>query len=264
MLKTTLNRQNRKAAVLGVLLCAAAPLPAWADGVVNVGIDYQRLTNGFGEWNGLYVRGSAWQRPQTVFNYELVSAKRFGDQGTFGSLGIQHTFNSVWYGTVTAGAGASTFIFPRWTADATVSRKWLPRGQLVTTVGAGTTRATDGHRDVHGLLSAAWYASDKWVFEAGWRPNHSDPGAVRSGSAFAAATWGREGRQYWIVRHDVGREAYQLIGDNTALVDFPSRSTSLAWRKWWSARCGTHVQVEHYGNPNYERNGVQFAAFCNH
>lgn len=249
--------------VLSALCVLAAP-PAHASGTVTVGIDHQRLTDGFGEWNGIYVRGSEWRRPETVVNYEVTAAERFGDSGQFASLGVQHTLSPEWYVTASAGAGASDFIFPEWTADASVSRKWLRDGSLVTTLGVGATRATDGHRDARGLASVAWYAPGDWVFEAGWRPNHSNPGGIRSDSGFAAATWGREGQQYWILRQDVGREAYQLIGDQAALVDFPSRGTSLTWRRWWGPRCGTHVQVEHYRNPNYERNGLQLALFCGH
>lgn len=249
--------------VLPVLCALAAPV-AHASGNVAVGAEYQRLTDGFGEWKSVFVRGSEWRRPETVFNYEVVDAERFGDHGQFASLGLQQTFSPDWYGNVTVGAGSSDFIFVEWTADASISRKWLRNGQLVTTLGVGADRATDGHRDARGLASVAWYAPHDWVVEAGWRPNHSNPGGIRSDAGFAAITWGREGRQYWIVRRDVGREAYQLIGGDAALVDFPSRSTSLTWRRWWGPRCGTHVQVEHYGNPNYERNGLQFAVFCGH
>ena len=246
------------------LLCALVAPAALANGNVQVGADYHRLTDGFGEWKGLYVRGSEWRDPARVYSYELVTAERFGDRGQFASFGIQQTFSPKWYATATVGFGASDFIFPEWTADAAISRKWLANGQLVTTLGVGGNRATDGHQDTRALVSAAWYAPHSWVLEAGWRPNHSNPGDVNSHASYLAATWGREGQQYWIARHDVGREAYQLIGDATALVDFPSNSTSLAWRRWWTKRCGTHMQVEHYGNPNYERNGVQLAVFCDH
>ena len=248
-----------------VLVLAGLPgLHARASGVVDVGVEYHAVDADLGDWRGAFVRGSAWSNLDRVVNYEFVDADRFRDRGRFAGLGFTGVFAGRWIVNANAGAGESDFIFPRWTGSASLGRKWLPDASLVTTLGGGVARATDGHRDRHLLLTAAWYAPGPWIFEGGVRHNQSDPGNVRSTSGFVAATWGHEGDQYWIARHDMGNEAYQLIAQQRALVDFPSRSTSLTWRKWLGPACGMHLQAVLYHNPQYDRRGFQAGIFCNH
>jgi YaiO family outer membrane protein len=85
---------------------------------------------------------------------------------------------------------------------------------------------------------------------------------VDSHSAFGAITWGEDGNQYVTLRHDRGREAYQSIGENVLLVDFPSHVTSLSWRRWLSPRCGFNLRVERYASANYDRTGGEAGVFC--
>ncbi|MDQ3160212.1 MAG: YaiO family outer membrane beta-barrel protein, partial [Pseudomonadota bacterium] len=123
-------------------------------------------------------------------------------------------------------------------------------------------QAPDGHVDRTALLGVSWYAPGQWVLEAGWRPNRSTPGAVSSSSGYLAATWGEDGRQYLSFRHERGREAYQTIGADVLLVDFPSRVSSVTWRRWLTARCGFNLRAERYDNPSYRRKGMELGGFC--
>lgn len=236
--------------------------PTTSKGFIEAGATYHELTAGFGEWRGGYVRGTWEARPGSVFNAELVEAQRFGEGGTYAAVGLTRSLDQRWYVSGTVGAGDGAFFWPRWRADVAVNRKWLDDLSLVTTIGYSHYAAPDGHVDRTPLLALTWYAPGDLVFETGFRSNRSSPGDVRSNAGYLAATWGREGEQYLALRHDRGREAYQTIGPDTQLVDFPSRATSLTWRRWITPRCGYNIRIEHYRNPTYQRTGGDAGVFC--
>ncbi len=231
-------------------------------GVLEAGIEYHSLSADLGDWRGGYVRGIWFASPASVVNYEFVDTRRFGAQGRYASVGLTQTLDDRWYASAALGAGNGAFFFPDWRVDVAINRKWGADRSLITTLGFTQYNAPDGHVDRTALLGLTWYAPGNWVLEGGWRPNRSSPGAVRSTSGYLAGTWGEEGRQYISLRHERGREAYQTIGADILLVDLPSRVTSLAWRRWLSARCGFNLRAERYYNPSYRRNGMDLGAFC--
>lgn len=238
------------------------PVDAARGGYIEVGVEHHVLSDDLGNWQGGYLRG-VWQ-PDTddVVNFEVVDTRRFGQSGRYAALGLTRNINDRWFASATVGAGDGAFFWPRWRADLAVSRKWLADRSLVTTVGYTHYQAPDGHVDRTGLLAVAWYAPRHFVLEAGLRPNRSSPGGIRSDSGFAALTWGEDGKQYLSLRHDRGSEAYQTIGSDTQLVDFPSHVTTLGWRRWVTRRCGFNLRLEYYANPNYERHGGDAGIFC--
>ncbi|MEO6155736.1 MAG: YaiO family outer membrane beta-barrel protein [Thermomonas sp.] len=231
-------------------------------GVVEAGIEYHSLSADLGEWKGGYVRGIWFASPKSVVNYELVDTRRFGAHGRYASIGLTQTLDDRWYASAALGAGNGAFFFPDWRVDVAVNRKWGADRSLITTLGFTQYNAPDGHVDRTALLGLTWYAPGKWVLEGGWRPNRSSPGAVHSTSGYLAGTWGEEGRQYVSLRHERGREAYQTIGADILLVDFPSRVSSLTWRRWLTSRCGFNLRAERYDNPSYRRNGMELGGFC--
>ena len=231
-------------------------------GWIEAGIEHHSLSDGFGDWQGGYLRGIWKPDPADVINYELVDTKRFGETGAYGALGLTRTLNDRWYGTATLGVGDGAFFWPSWRVDVAINRKWLADRSLVTTLGYTHYQAPDGHVDRTGLLGIAWYARHHLVLEAGVRPNRSSPGGINSTAGFAAITWGEDGRQYLSLRHDRGREAYQTIGQDIQLVDFPSHVTAISWRRWVTRRCGFNLRVERYANANYARQGGDAGVFC--
>jgi YaiO family outer membrane protein len=236
--------------------------PPGGHGYLEAGGTHYILNNGYGDWSDAYLRGVWVPRRDDVVNFELVDSLRFGERGTYGALGLTHTFDDRWYGSATVGVGDGAFYWPDWRADLAINYKWGERRDIVTTLGYTQYHAPDGHVDRTGLLGIAWYAPHHVVLEGGWRPNRSSPGAVDSHSAFGAITWGEDGKQYVSLRHDRGREAYQSIGENVLLVDFPSHVTSLSWRRWGSPRCGFNLRVERYESANYDRTGGEAGVFC--
>lgn len=236
--------------------------PPGGQGYVELGGAHHVLDNGYGDWTDAYLRGVWVPRAADVVNFELVDSLRFGERGAYGAVGLTHTFDNRWYGSATIGIGDGAFYWPDWRADLAINYKWGERKNVVTTVGYTQYDAPDGHVDRTGLLAVAWYAPHHLVFEGGVRPNRSSPGGVDSHSAYGAITWGEDGHHYLSLRHDRGREAYQSIGENVLLVDFPSHVTALSWRQWVSPRCGFNLRAERYESSNYDRNGVEAGVFC--
>lgn len=236
--------------------------PAGQAGFIEIGGEHQVLDHGLGDWNGAYLRG-VWTAPsKDVLNFELVDSRRFGEHGAYGALGVTRVFDDRWYGSATVGVGDGAFYWPDWRVDAALNRKWGASRSFITSVGYTQYNAPDGHVDRTGLLGFAWYAPHHVVLEGGWRPNHSSPGGVRSDAGFAALTWGEDGKQYLSLRHDRGREAYQTIGQDVLLVDFPSHVTALTWRRWVTPRCGFNLRYEAYASSNYDRRGGEAGVFC--
>ena len=231
-------------------------------GHVEFGVERHGLSNGFGQWQGAYLRGT-W-RPGTAntLNFELVDSRRFGQSGRYAALGLTRDFDDRWYGSAAVGVGDGAFFWPDWRVDLTIHRKWLADRSLVGTLGYTHYVAPDGHVDRTALLALAWYAPRHFIFQGGVRPNRSSPGGIRSQSAFAAVTWGEDGKQYLSLRHNRGREAYQTIGQDVVLVDFPSHVTAVTWRRWVTPRCGFNLRLEHYESTVYARRGGEAGIFC--
>jgi YaiO family outer membrane protein len=74
-------------------------------------------------------------------------------------------------------------------------------------------------------------------------------------------TQGHEKHHFIALRGEYGREAYQLVSPDTALVNFPLRDISATWRQWLSANYGFNFMIEHYSNPSYRRIGGTLGFF---
>ena len=98
-----------------------------------------------------------------------------------------------------------------------------------------------------------------------WRARCASIAAIRGGVGgrryAVAATWGEEGKNYVAARGETGNEAYQVIGNGAALVNFDSQLIGLSWRHWLRADRGFVTGGEGYHNPDYHRVGVSVAGF---
>ncbi|MEP6609345.1 MAG: YaiO family outer membrane beta-barrel protein [Burkholderiaceae bacterium] len=224
---------------------------------------YAQLTDDNPSWRGAYVKG-VWQPDtQSTWYGEVNDAHRFGDHGLLFSAGNTQVINEDWYGSLFAGTSSGGFFLPRYRVDGFINRKWLAERSLVTTLGLGYERAKDVHRDRRLFLGAAYYFSGPWIVEGGGRVNFSDPGSVRAARAFIALTQGRDHEHYAILRVESGREAYQLVGDQSVLSNFSSRVASFTWRQWVGGNRdqGFQVRAERYLNPYYSRSGIEVGIF---
>lgn len=245
-----------------------APAPPVSDAVseapavrmLELSTSPQSLSNGYGHWQDLTLRGT-YGMPGHVLQGELAVMRRFGEKGTFAGISDTVTFNEDWFGSLAIGAGDGAFYLPRFRADAMLYRKWLDQRRLVTSVGLGYYDAPDGHTDRSLSLGAAYYFDEPWVVEGGVRLNSSSPGSVRTSQRFVAVTWGRDKQDRVTVRHAWGGEGYLATGPTTQLVNFDSHETSLAWRHWLTPRSGILVGANRYSNPLYRRSGLTVGFF---
>lgn len=228
---------------------------------VEIGSTHETLTSGYPEQQAVYVRAILRPNDGNVWSGELAHQSKFDDHGLFYAIGNTHTFSPDWYGSLTVGSSSGGFFLPRFRADAFLNRKWGRARQLVTSLGLGYYEARDSHRDHSLSLGAVYYFPLGWIAEGGVRWNRSSPGSITARSQFIALTQGRDRHQFVTLRLAAGREAYQLIGPATPLVDFASREVSLTWRRWMGADWGFHLTGTYYANPSYERKGVSGGIF---
>jgi YaiO family outer membrane protein len=239
----------------------AAPTPAQPlNGFVEFGGNYHALSNGFGNWNGGYMRTIITSGNHT-FNGEVAGQREFGDTGVYFGAGDTYTFNSDWYGSLSLGTSVGGFFYPRVRADAFINRKLLGRKQLIVNFGSGYYAAKDVHRDYSFSSGVVYYFSGPWIFETGARFNVSRPGNVFSPSGFVAVTQGRNKQHYLVGRAGFAREAYQIVGPGAVISDFVSQEVSLTWRKWAGKNWGINAVGEYYHNPIYERGGISVGIF---
>jgi len=230
-------------------------------GFVEAGLNYNILTDGQKDWFGQYVRGVVDYKHRDIFAYEIFHLEKFGDQGTFFALGNTHVFTPEWYTSISVGASAGGFFWPQFRVDAFLSKKWLERQQLITTIGFGYHDAKDVHYDYDLFIGATYYFDGPWIVEAGLHYNISEPGDVTAPGPFIAVTNGRNKEYFLVLRFGFGREAYQVVGPTTSITDFASQVVTLTWRKWLTRDWGFKVQGEYYHNPFYERLGFELGIF---
>lgn len=239
---------------------ASAPQADIVANSVELSAGAQSLSNGYGHWRDLTLKGSH-ALPGQVLQGELSLNKRYGKDGAFLGLSDTYTFNDDWHGSVALGLGDGAFYLPRYRLDATLYRKFLPNRALVGSIGTGYYAAPDGHTDRSVSLGAAYYFETPWILEGGVRLNRSNPGAVDTHQQFLALTWGRDKQDLVTGRYGWGREGYLALTANTQLVDFSSHEASLTWRHWLNARTGVLVGVNSYSNPLYRRTGLNAGVF---
>ena len=239
---------------------AAAPDPDLAPMQLHMELTVgaQRLSNGYGHWRELGVRGtlSPASLPGHVLQGELSTHERFGESGNYAAVSDTYTFNEDWYGSLGLGVGDGAFYLPKYRVDATLYRKWLADRNLVTSVGGGYYAAPDGHSDRSLALGVIYYFKEPFIAEGGLRLNSSNPGGIRTQQQFVALTWGRHKQDLVTARYGWGGEGYLATGAGTQLVNFDSREASLSWRHWLTDRAGLALSINRYTNPAYTRDGV--------
>ena len=234
-----------------------------ANGYVEAGGNYHSLSNDYGTWNGQYIKGEFQSDSANRWNAELLHEREFSESGYYGTFGNTHVIDEDWYTVVDVGAGtpADASFFPRYRVDGFLNRKLLPDRSLVATVGAGYSKALRTYNDADLYLGATYYIAPTWTTQVGYRFNNTNPNSAHSDSYFVALTQGRDKDYYITGRYGAGKEAYQLIGPAGSLVDFNSQIYSLELRKWIIEDMGFDVRGEHYHNPSYDRDGINFGIF---
>ena len=220
----------------------------------------QNLAAGYGHWNDVVLRGM-YKSSSHLLQSEISINRRFEKKGVFIGIGDTYIFNDDWFGSLSFGAGDGAFYLPKYRVDASLSKKWLEKRNLVTSLGTGLYKAPDGHVDRNISTGAAYYFDMPLILEGGIRFNNSSPGSIKTQQQFLALTYGKDKQDYITVRHGWGAEGYLSIAANSQLVNFKNRETSISWRHWLDLKTGIIVGANDYANPLYKRVGVNIGIF---
>lgn len=228
---------------------------------VEAGLNYSNLTNGYDDWYGAVVRGSWQQDENNIWEAEILRENEYDTWGTYFVVGLNHTFNEDWYGSLFVGTSDSAFFFPKFRVDAFINRKLLAERNLVATVGIGYEEAQQVNSDERLYLGASYYFEEPWEVEGGIRFNRSSPGPQNSTRYRVATTYGRPFERYLIAEYEWGKEAYQYIDENVVIADFNSQIVTLTWREWMARDWGFALRSEFYHSDEYNRNGIEISVF---
>jgi YaiO family outer membrane protein len=230
--------------------------------VGEVGLKYYNLDKGFDDTYGTYIRFNHTPADgRNTWLGEIAYLNRFGDDGTYFSAGNTHQFNDLYYSTLSFGTSAGGFFWPSFRADASLSRRWLPKRNFVSTLGFGYVDAKDDHSDLSVLLEGTYYFDSPWIAQAGVRINESDPGSIVTPSGYAALTYGRDFERFVTLRYGMGREGYQALTSPSFVVDFPYQELTLTWREWIRPDFGFNLVGYGFGSDIYDQFGAEFGLF---
>ena len=236
---------------------AGATLGAEADLEANV----SSLSAGYGTQDSQLLRLSWTGEAQSLTQLGLERKRAFGERASI--FVASHALDVTALDRVSLAFSASdaSTIAARWRMDGQYSRKLGDKLDVVASLGAFASSTADGHRDRSAIASAAWYFADRQVVEGGLRVARSDPGAQTAARVFAVYNWGAPGKDTLSVRAEGGREAYQSLGANVAVADFPSQELALTWRRWLTPDAGFGLNAAAYSNPAYRKTTLGLVVF---
>lgn len=252
------NQENQPA--LPEALVAHVQAPAQRHTELSLAYSMAHLTNGYGDWYGVHLRGLYQAGGRTIIG-ELAQLHRFNESTQLGAITYIQDMGPDWFGGIGFSGTTSGTILPSARVDLSLNRKLLSNRSLVLSAGAGYAWNRNGHRDQLYHLGAIWYAVPKWIFEAGWNYTVDSPGSVKAPAYYGAITYGEVGKSLIVLRGSFGREAYQATGNNAQITDFRSHEVSLKWRYWVTRKWGTQVEFDYYHNPYYLRIGGEVGMF---
>jgi YaiO family outer membrane protein len=246
-------------------------------GYIEVGGSHSALTTGNSDWNDFYARAML-SGGHNIFTGELTRQARFGDSGWFGDLGLIRTLSENWYAQLSAGGSVGGFFLPKFRTDALISRKLLPRRQLVLSVGGGYDQSRTIAHDWRAQVEGAYYFNYPIVLQAGLAWTHATPGNILARTQYIAASQGHDKEHFVSLRYEWGREGYEVIAQPTivapaitlrqaapssqgVLFDFPVRTITGTWRQWIGPNWGLNFNLEQHQEPAYHRIGGTVGVF---
>ena len=229
-------------------------------GFIEAGGGHSALTPGNPSWTDGYLR-AVFAGPTNTIQTEVTREDRYGDRGWYFTGGLTHVFNQDWYADGFVGFSSRNFFLPKYRADGFLHRKLLPHKQLVVAFGAGYEKAKDIHSAARLNPEVNYYLRPSWVLQSGMIFTRGDPGGVMVHTQYFAVTQGQNKSHYISVRGEYGREAYELIGPTSVLVNFPIHDVSGTWRQWLGPNYGFNLTVERYNNYIFNRIGATAGLF---
>lgn len=239
---------------------AQAPLAGGLPGSwVEANVFAQRVSNNFGDWSGVYLRGVRTTPTNTLYS-EVLALDAFNERGVQVGITNRHDWNSRWFGVLGANLGNGTPILPRGRVDGVLGLRWGSRRQWQATGGGSYVKSVTDLYDVAGTASLAWYAPKALLLETGVRLNTSNPGDIQSHRVFGVAVLTPSPKRSLSLRAIGGTEGWQIVSASTTLIRFSSSEYSMAWREKLTTRWALSVQGDSYRNPFYTRTGVTIGA----
>lgn len=216
--------------------------------------EFGHLTQGYGAARTVGVK---YTRPLAggVLDLTATQQRRFDESGHYIGLQLTRDVDERNYVSLALGGGSSV-LWPIWRTDLHWHHKWGEQLNYVTGLGYMYASNRNDRNDRGLLLSLTGYF-DQLVVEGGLHVNRNNPGQVRAGSQYLAATWGRDQVGTLMLRGETAQEAYQSIGVNQQLVDFDSRNLSIEWRHWWRPGHSLIVGGKVYRNPYYTQTDLR-------
>ena len=198
---------------------------------------------------------------RNTIHFESTRQDRYGDVGWWFSAGATRTFGENWYATGFLGSSVGGVFLPRLRGDAFINRKFLPHKQLVLNFGAGFDNSKLANHDYRNSVGGIYYFPWPVILQAEVEWTRSLPDGTLVHTQKVALTQGREKEHYITARAEIGREAYEVVGQALTLFDFPIHNYSLNYKQWLGANFGVHLTLEREVNPFYRRNGGSVAFF---
>ncbi len=234
---------------------------AYPRGLIDLSGRFHGLTQGYGDWWGVYANAAHEISSMTTVRAEISGHRRYGDGGLFLGLGVTQTLSPKWYITADLATSVGGFYLLSFRQESSIHRKWFDSENLVTKFGIAYYVSKDAHRDFGPLLSATYYFDPLWIFELGVRFILSTPGEVLSYSGYGVLIHTKPKGYSLSFRAGFAREAYQLIQPSTVVVDFNSIEASTEGRVWLGPDWGGRLGFEVYSSSFYKRIGVLIGAF---
>jgi YaiO family outer membrane protein len=245
--------------VAASLLLAGSSRAQVSRSVAEVQADYQSLTANLARQFGVSGRVVIDRGSAGAWTLDAIARRAFDDDGLGFGVTYARPLDPDWVVAAGVSSSATGFFLPRARADVAVGRKWLSARQLLTSVTGRMVVARDGHRDRAAGFEAVYFAAPV-ILQVSSIVNWSSPGNVASAYHTVALTAGDPDRQTVLVRGGTGREAYQPLSANTAIVNFQSSSVSMTWRRWVGPKWGLAVGNELYVSSVYRRSGISVGA----
>jgi YaiO family outer membrane protein len=235
---------------------AQAPLAGGlAGGWIEANALHQRVSHGYGDWTGSYLRAVRPTARDTWYA-DVLALDAFRERGVQGGITQRHDWSSRVFQFVGASAGSGASIMPRARVDGTLGLRWGARRQLQTTAGLSYVKSVTTLSDVAAVASVAWYAPHGLMLETGVRMNRSRPGNIRSQRVLGSMSWTPTPRGSLSARVLAGSEGWQTVRSGTLLTRFQSQEFALAWRQRVHGPLAVSMQGDYYHNPFYTRAGV--------
>lgn len=253
--------QNAQTAKPLETVAAKLGLPAKSWSYIEGGVQYAKLTAGYGYWFNQYLKTVIQKDENNIWEVDALHGYEYGQTADYGLVQTTHNFNENWYGSLGAGISDNSIWVPKYYIGGSLARKFLKSKKLVGYLGFQSY----WFRPIYKLETLnpglIYYFNKPWVVEAGVYLNRSNPGSVDTAVGYIAVTQGRVGEHFLTLRGGWGREGYLPVIANSPIVGYPSWVVTGTWRQWVGKHWGWNIVGENYSNRFYNRYGVSFGLF---